>query len=56
MNIQKIKQELGWQPRHTMQKGLQETVAWYLSHPDWVSAIHKQKEYQDWLEKNYTRR
>lgn len=56
LNIQKIKQDLGWQPRHTMQKGLLETVAWYLAHPDWVSAIHKQKDYQDWLEKNYTRR
>ena len=56
LNIQKIKQDLGWQPRHTMQKGLLETVAWYLAHPDWVSAIHKQKDYQDWLEENYARR
>jgi dTDP-glucose 4,6-dehydratase len=56
LNIQKIKQDLGWQPRHTMQKGLLETVAWYLAHPDWVSAIHKQEDYQDWLEENYARR
>jgi dTDP-glucose 4,6-dehydratase len=56
LNIQKIKEDLGWQPRHTMQQGLLDTVTWYLAHPDWVSTIHKQKEYQDWLEENYTRR
>jgi dTDP-glucose 4,6-dehydratase len=56
MNIQKIKRDLGWQPRHTMEKGLLETVAWYLAHADWVSAICGQPEYQGWLEKNYTHR
>ena len=56
MNIGKIKRELGWQPRHTMEKGLLDTVAWYLAHAGWVSAIRGQPEYQDWLEKNYTRR
>jgi dTDP-glucose 4,6-dehydratase len=56
LNIQKISQELGWQPRHTMEQGLRDTVAWYLAHPDWVTAIRKQKEYQDWLEENYTNR
>jgi dTDP-glucose 4,6-dehydratase len=56
MNIQKINQELGWQPHHTMEQGLLETVAWYLTHADWVSVIRGQDEYQAWLEKNYTRR
>jgi len=56
MNIQKINQELGWQPHHTMEQGLRETVAWYLKHTDWVSVIRGQEEYQAWLEKNYTRR
>jgi dTDP-glucose 4,6-dehydratase len=56
MNIQKINQELGWQPRHTMEQGLRETVAWYLTHTDWVSVVRGQEEYQAWLEKNYTRR
>jgi dTDP-glucose 4,6-dehydratase len=56
LSIQKIKEELGWLSRRSMQQGLLDTIAWYLTHPDWVSAIHKQKEYQDWLEENYTRR
>jgi dTDP-glucose 4,6-dehydratase len=56
LNIKKISQELGWQPRHTMELGLRETVSWYLTHASWVSAIRGQEEYQSWLEKNYTRR
>jgi dTDP-glucose 4,6-dehydratase len=56
MNIQKINQGLGWQPRHTMELGLRETVAWYLTHAKWVSVIRGQEGYQDWLEKNYSRR
>jgi dTDP-glucose 4,6-dehydratase len=55
LNFQKIKQDLGWQPCHTMEQGLRDTVAWYLAHPDWVAGIRKEKEYQEWLEKNYTR-
>lgn len=53
MNIERIHRELGWQPRHDLDKGLRQTVAWYLSHPDWVAGIRQQQEYQGWLTKNY---
>jgi len=33
-----ICEELGWQPRHGFEKGLNQTVRWYLSHPDWHAA------------------
>ncbi len=56
LSIQKIKQDLGWQPRHTLRQGLLDTVSWYLTHPEWVAAIRKQKDYQNWLEENYTHR
>jgi dTDP-glucose 4,6-dehydratase len=35
----KIKNELGWTPAHTFEKGLQETVEWYLSHRDWWTRV-----------------
>jgi dTDP-glucose 4,6-dehydratase len=35
----KIRRELGWQPRHTFEQGLAETVAWYLDHRDWCAEI-----------------
>ena len=56
MNTNKIRLELGWQPKHALQEGLLKTVAWYLEHDDWIRAIRKQKEYQSWLDKNYTER
>ena len=56
LNFQKINQELGWQPRHSMAQGLRETVIWYLAHSEWVSAIQNRKEYTEWLDENYTRR
>jgi dTDP-glucose 4,6-dehydratase len=56
MNIQKIQSELGWQPRQSLETGLRETVDWYLHHPEWISAIRNQGEYEDWMDKNYAKR
>jgi dTDP-glucose 4,6-dehydratase len=56
MNINKIELELGWKPKHDLQEGLVKTVGWYLEHVDWVEGIRKQKEYQSWLDKNYSGR
>ncbi len=52
INCDKIKQQLGWKPRHDFVQGLRQTVAWYLSHPDWVAQV-RSGEYRTWLEKNY---
>jgi dTDP-glucose 4,6-dehydratase len=56
MDITKIKNELGWQPRQSLKSGLLKTVQWYLNNPDWVEAIRHQQEYQSWVEKNYVTR
>ena len=56
MNIEKIRLELGWKPSHDLREGLLKTVRWYLEHANWIETIRKQKEYQVWLEKNYTER
>ena len=56
MDITKINQELGWQPRHKLEDGLLKTVEWYLSHLDWIDAIRKQHDFQGWLAINYTKR
>jgi dTDP-glucose 4,6-dehydratase len=53
MNIEKIKQELGWKPKVDLQEGLQKTIRWYLEHIDWLNAIIKEKAYQNWVEINY---
>jgi dTDP-glucose 4,6-dehydratase len=56
MNIQKIQADLGWQPRQSLETGLEQTVKWYLNHPEWVSAIRNKGEYEDWMDQNYSKR
>ncbi len=35
----KIKRELGWSPAHTFEKGLEETVRWYLDNRGWWERV-----------------
>ncbi|RME23772.1 MAG: dTDP-glucose 4,6-dehydratase, partial [Deltaproteobacteria bacterium] len=32
----RIRQRLGWRPRYTLDAAVEDTVDWYLAHPDWV--------------------
>ncbi|KXA15566.1 dTDP-glucose 4,6-dehydratase [Fusobacterium equinum] len=36
MNISKIQEQLGWQPKIEFSVGLQKTILWYLQHQDWI--------------------
>ena len=56
MDAGKIQRELGWRPHHSLTEGLRDTVEWYISHPEWVTAIRKQQDYQSWLTQNYEKR
>ncbi len=35
----KIERELGWVPAHTFERGIRETVRWYLDRQDWVRRV-----------------
>ena len=35
----KIRRELGWTPAYTFDRGLRETVEWYVTHRDWCDAV-----------------
>jgi dTDP-glucose 4,6-dehydratase len=39
MDAMKISVELGWNPAHTLEKRLRDTVSWYLQHQGWVESI-----------------
>ena len=56
MDIRKICQELGWQPKESLRSGLEKTVRWYLNHPQWIEAIRRESDYQEWMQKNYAER
>jgi dTDP-glucose 4,6-dehydratase len=56
MNISKINKDLGWTPQCSLSDGLMKTVEWYIENQDWVEAIGKQRNYQEWIDKNYAAR
>ncbi len=56
INITKIKDELGWQPRHSLKQGMLDTVIWYLEHPEWVQSVTHNSDYSSWVQKNYSNR
>jgi dTDP-glucose 4,6-dehydratase len=35
----KIKRELGWEPSYTFEKGIRETIRWYLDQQDWIAQV-----------------
>jgi dTDP-glucose 4,6-dehydratase len=41
IDASKIEHELGWTPAHTFEKGIRETVQWYLDHQPWVETVRK---------------
>lgn len=52
MDSSRIQKELGWSPEHSLEKGLEKTVAWYLDHEDWVQAV-LDDSYREYYEKQY---
>lgn len=55
VGIDKINKELGWTPRTSVTKGMEETIEWFKSNESWWRAI-KSGEYQKYYEKNYGNR
>ena len=48
----KIREKLGWQPTVTFENGIEQTIDWYLAHPEWVSGVVN-GSYKDYYEKMY---
>ena len=55
IDASKIKIELGWQPRYTFEKGITETIEWYLNNNDWWQRTIR-GDYKDYYKKMYENR
>lgn len=55
MDGRRVRNELGWRPHKSLDEGLQETIAWYIGHPQWVRAA-RQADYDVWVRTNYATR
>ena len=51
----KIRGELGWEPSYTFEQGIRETIDWYLTNQEWVTAVTS-GEYQNYYEQQYAGR
>jgi dTDP-glucose 4,6-dehydratase len=55
IDFSKVHGELGWIPRHDLDRGLAETVRWYLTNSDWLQRV-RTGAYRDWMQQNYEKR
>ena len=55
IDADKLKRELGWEPKHSFEKGMHETIQWYLDHKEWWQRILS-GEYQQYYAKQYSER
>ena len=51
----KLRNELGWQPKETFSSGIRKTVAWYLTHTEWLESVVN-GTYKDWIAVQYAAR
>ena len=49
----KIRTDLGWEPRETLNSGLQKTVDWYLKNSAWISKVTNNSSYSSWIDRMY---
>ena len=56
MDFTKIKNELGWTPRQTLENGLRKTVKWYIENKSWIEDVTGTSAFEDWMIKNYQSR
>jgi len=55
MNARKIRDGLGWNPRHDFARGLAETVRWYKDNPEWSARV-RSGAYRDYYDRQYATR
>ena len=39
IDASKLRDELGWEPQYTFERGIAETIDWYLANQDWVQRV-----------------
>jgi len=55
IDASRIKNELGWEPKHRFEQAIRATIDWYRTHQDWWRAI-KSGEYLKYYEQQYAGR
>lgn len=48
IDASKLRIELGWVPKTTFERGIRETVQWYVDHQEWVRSVLKGRQERAW--------
>jgi len=48
--------QLGWQPKWRFMDGLDDTIQWYIEHPEWWRPIKSGERHQAYYAQNYADR
>jgi dTDP-glucose 4,6-dehydratase len=52
IDASKMRNDLGWEPSYTFEKGIDETISWYLDNQEWVREVTS-GAYRDYYDKMY---
>jgi dTDP-glucose 4,6-dehydratase len=52
IDASKIRRELGWEPRHDFESGIEQTLHWYLDHREWCDRVRR-GDYLHYYERQY---
>ena len=52
MDSSLVRADLGWEPAHTFEQALEETVAWYLARGEWLESV-RSGDYMGYYERMY---
>jgi dTDP-glucose 4,6-dehydratase len=52
IDAEKIKEDLGWEPKYRFEEAIKDTIDWYISNDDWLNNILS-GDYQDYYQKMY---
>jgi dTDP-glucose 4,6-dehydratase len=52
IDASKLKRDLGWEPAYTFERGIAETVDWYLANQEWVAQVTS-GSYRDYYARQY---
>jgi len=52
IDASRLRRDLGWEPAYTFERGIAETVDWYLANQEWVSQVTS-GSYRDYYDSQY---
>ena len=54
IDASRLKHDLGWEPSFTFERGIEETIDWYLANQEWVAGVTS-GSYLEYYEQQYSR-